>query len=416
MMFWLVLTVVIAGIGFGWAFASPEAKEAAAAMLETTREFWGAALYFLRGGSFTSCEYFEASMRARVHVFGMCLHILLWSESHYRHGTFKDDLQKNLRNVAVPKTGVPLSVFAVARPFAIVFLFVLYPLACLAAALHAAGRNASRVQEEYKKQLLTPTDWFSFWRLNCALASLHSLKTKEEAYELEDKLKFLLTAEEKKIAVSPIMDTPAIICKHRNEEGGLGYQFYSNALNGGDWIIQEVLKNEEPIKSLLPDNSPLSTFRVITISTLEKNEIIPLSCVWRAGLAGAQTDHSAILFDVDVENNVFKRGTTNSHWYRLGWRAFGAGWTSEHNISEHPDNMKKIEEEKINAQEIMLFAKNAHESMMPKIPIVGWDVALTNKGMLLLECNLSCNFFLGSFDLEKYTEFVASYFSMLSSS
>ena len=30
---------------------------------------------------------------------------------------------------------------------------------------------------------------------------------------------------------------------------------------------------------------------------------------------------------------------------------------------------------------------------MPDVPLAGWDVAFTDKGMLLLEANLSCNFF-----------------------
>jgi glutathione synthase/RimK-type ligase-like ATP-grasp enzyme len=48
--------------------------------------------------------------------------------------------------------------------------------------------------------------------------------------------------------------------------------------------------------------------------------------------------------------------------------------------------------------------------MMPGVPLAGWDVALTNKGMVLLEANLSCNFFRGSFDKEAYFSFVDDYF------
>jgi len=49
---------------------------------------------------------------------------------------------------------------------------------------------------------------------------------------------------------------------------------------------------------------------------------------------------------------------------------------------------KMITGEKVDAAAITAFAKKAHEVMMPRVPIIGWDVALTNKGMLLLECNL----------------------------
>ncbi len=36
-----------------------------------------------------------------------------------------------------------------------------------------------------------------------------------------------------------------------------------------------------------------------------------------------------------------------------------------------------------------------HFKMMPNVPLVGWDVAFTPKGVYLLEVNLSCNFFQG---------------------
>lgn len=43
----------------------------------------------------------------------------------------------------------------------------------------------------------------------------------------------------------------------------------------------------------------------------------------------------------------------------------------------------------------------------------GWDVARTDKGACLLEANLSCNFFRGTFDQEAYFEFVSDYFTFL---
>lgn len=48
--------------------------------------------------------------------------------------------------------------------------------------------------------------------------------------------------------------------------------------------------------------------------------------------------------------------------------------------------------------------------MMPDVPIVGWDVAFTPTGIFLLEVNLSCNFFRGTFDLHDYVVFVDEYF------
>jgi glutathione synthase/RimK-type ligase-like ATP-grasp enzyme len=51
--------------------------------------------------------------------------------------------------------------------------------------------------------------------------------------------------------------------------------------------------------------------------------------------------------------------------------------------------------------------------MLPDVPFVGWDVALTTKGVYLLEVNLSCNFFRGAFDKKTYFEFCRDYMAGL---
>lgn len=56
---------------------------------------------------------------------------------------------------------------------------------------------------------------------------------------------------------------------------------------------------------------------------------------------------------------------------------------------------------------------DAHFKLLPDVPLVGWDVALTTKGVYLLEVNLSCNFFRGSFSLGPYVQFVHDYFVAL---
>ncbi len=185
-----------------------------------------------------------------------------------------------------------------------------------------------------------------------------------------------------------ITEYPAIICKHRNEEGGLGIQVFRNAAAGGDWIIQELLSNDASLTRFLPDKAPLSTFRVITASTYGANEISALSCVWRAGLQGASTDHTSVLFDVDQHQGEFRQALTTTHWYKLWGKAFRAPWRVEHDIQVHPDSGQRVTGEKLDAASIVNFAVKAHKEMLPRVPIIGWDVALTSKGMMMLECNL----------------------------
>ena len=64
-------------------------------------------------------------------------------------------------------------------------------------------------------------------------------------------------------------------------------------------------------------------------------------------------------------------------------------------------------------EEAVKVVTNAHFKMMADVPLVGWDVAFTATGIQLLEVNLSCNFFRGSFDLASYLNTMERFFLKL---
>lgn len=144
----------------------------------------------------------------------------------------------------------------------------------------------------------------------------------------------------------------------------MGIHFYKNALHGGDWILQERLGNCEWLSRLLPEAAPLSTMRIITSSThplskgagplndaeqlsvpsealgkLAQRHISPLTAVLRLGRANAATDHSSVLFDVDMATGRIGNGLDNSHWYKLGLRnARTCPWLpNQKTHTKHPD-------------------------------------------------------------------------------
>lgn len=403
-----------------------------------TVNFYRSILFYFRGGEPKSCPYFAESPQARAQLYSLFLVLWMWNRPHYRAGSFQTDMLTNLRNVAIPGTGIALSWLVQFRIVAFVFLIIGYPLVCLVAGLRKGGfRNAATA---YTEQLLTPQDWFSFWRLNCVLASYHAHVTQAKGFGQEDKWTFLKSAQAAGIPVSPWLQHKNLVIKDKNEEGGMGIHFFSNAVQGGQWIIQEKLSNDAFISSLLPTSGPLSTLRVITsskgglrASTLPKScasraplpgsplaeDISTLSCVFRAGRAHADTDHNCILFDVDCATGEIRKGTTNMHWYQLGLdKVLTTPWLNlRHTITSHPDcdGDTVVTGHTIpNISGIKHLCESAHLALLPDVPLAGWDVALTKEaGMCLLEVNLSCNFFRGSFDQEAYFDFVNEYFSFL---
>jgi len=376
---------------------------------------------FLKANEKDSAEEVLFKQHARVHLYGMASAFYLYNKPHYRKGSYRDDLLDNLRNLAFPGTGIPLSWFVWNKLSALGLVLGINPLVCLMASFHHWWQTGGSISKEYATRLLAPNDWFSYWRLNCNIVGLHSYldKTRCQAdYDMENKWTFLQEAEKLKVPISPYLKMPAVVLKHRNEEGGLGIFFYKNAVDGGDWIIQEKISNSDWVSSVLPPNAPLSTFRVLTQSrsglsekSPEPSDVMALSCVFRAGRKNAATDHDSILFDVNHSTGEIKGGTTNQHWYKLGFFQWvRCPWRSEHSFTHHPDGNIPITGEVVqpDISKLMQLAEEAHYKMCPLVPLAGWDVVLCKEEptICLLEVNLSCNFFRGSFDEKVYFDFM----------
>jgi len=405
-----------------------------AAAVSATLSFYLAVAYFLFGGPFDRCPVFKTSPHARAQVYSLVTILWMWNRPHYRAGTYQDDMLTNLRNVAIPGTGIPLSLLVRSKILSFLFLLVGYPLVCVVAGLRKGGFGLKGATKAYCEQLLCPQDWFSFWRLNCVVASYHGQVNTVPGFKQEDKWTFLIDAKKNGIPVSPWLDTECIVAKDKNEEGGMGIHFFKNAVHGGQWILQTKLSNGGKVAELLPADAPLSTLRVITASRSgmrqgasgksaplpgapSREDVQALSCVFRAGRAGAATDHDSILFDMDLATGTIRKGTTNMHWYQLGLsKTATTPWIClNHTITDHPDSGQRITGHTIpDIEGIRELCENAHFKMLPDVPFAGWDVAITKEaGMCLLEVNLSCNFFRGTFDQPEYFKFCNEYFSFL---
>merc|ERR1711990_1286406 len=241
---------------------------------------------------------------------------------------------------------------------------------------------------------------------------------------------------------------------------------------GGNWILQERLEDSRVLKRLLPANAPLSTMRIVTRSTLSLNELVeragsgasapkdenkepdfdpvaasaiePVVAVFRAGRKNAKTDHRAIFFDIDMQSKRIKKGGLNSHWYQTtlasaldaekdGVFSSAGVFTQpgrfaerQAGIDRHPDedadggeDLQLVGREMPMLNESLDMVRRAHAALCADVPLCGWDVALvdcaeTGKPKpVLIEVNLSCNFFLGSYDAGEFYEFCESRFAEL---
>jgi len=374
--------------------------------------------YLVTGGKYGDAGHFRKRLHAHVYVFSLALSMKMWSDKHYRSPTYQTDLLQNLQNVAIPGTGVPLSFFVRNRPFALTFLLILNPIICLLGAMFVRKGQSPKMASRFRHLLVEPDNWFALWQMNSRLIAWHSHVTQSRCYDVEDKWTFLTRAKRQKVSVTPWYAAPKLCLKHRNIEGGMGIEFYKNVTHGGDWIIQDALTNNAFMSDLLPESAPLSTFRIVTAS---RQTGAPgykaMSCVLRAGRAGALTDHKAIFYNVDLKTGVIGVGSTNSHWYKLGRKGFmDFSWTSYPQYYTHPDTDLAVSGRRVpDFDDLVAVATHAHKKLCSEVPLVGWDVALTAEhGVCILEANLSCNFFCGELDKGNYLRFMDDCFGLMS--
>ena len=163
---------------------------------------------------------------AALWIFSLARTPSMWSRQHYRAPSFGTDIQGNLRNVAIPGTGIPMHLLLQGHLFVWLFLFLVYPLVALLTAVYLGYCCGENMASRFEEHLLQPSHWFARWRLNCFLVAWHAMesdgdKAVQRQYSLESKGKFLLAAEAAGIPISPFhTDVKTLFAKHVHIEGG----------------------------------------------------------------------------------------------------------------------------------------------------------------------------------------------------
>lgn len=168
----------------------------------------------------------------------------------------------------------------------------------------------------------------------------------------------------------------------------------------GNWVVQPALQNCKAVKRLCTDTAPLSTYRVVTMSTTGVSDLAyynfpknreqaarattpkVVGVAFRAGRAGKMQDKlmdGAIFYGVNLKTGKIDRGTD--------WKLFRNNMPNEPSIETHPDTGLRVCGEEIFFKESTELCQRGHAELAPCVPIIGWDVALTDNGPLLVEAN-----------------------------
>ena len=144
-------------------------------------------------------------------VFSLARTPHLWGKRHYRATSFGADIRANLRNVAMPGTGIAMHRILYGPISACLFLVFIYPLIALASAAYLTIRSTNKLgvkaddggergsswaatqcgmndghasliglPARFEELLLRPRHWFAIWRLNCFLVAWHAMRHSDD--------------------------------------------------------------------------------------------------------------------------------------------------------------------------------------------------------------------------------------------
>ncbi len=157
---------------------------------------------------------------------------------------------------------------------------------------------------------------------------------------------------------------------------------YCDSIFGGDggWVLQPKIVSHRDLHQISSDKA-LSTLRVVTCLVESKAHI--LYAVLKIANGKAAVDNFAggengnMLAPINVESGVLgpARGSARQDWPEIG------------KIFVHPATGVRIEGMVVPFwEEVRLLMARAQESL-PQLPSLGWDVAVTDDGPLIIEAN-----------------------------
>lgn len=137
------------------------------ALANTFKYYYAIYAFVLLGRKYSEVSVFADDIQAKALIFSYSLIFKMYNEPHYRSTTFRQDMIDNLGNVAIPGTGVPLSVFSRSYWLTLFYVMFLIPFICFCGAVNSVLKEreftlltfSSLVTECYIEFLYHPDDW-----------------------------------------------------------------------------------------------------------------------------------------------------------------------------------------------------------------------------------------------------------------
>jgi len=175
-----------------------------------------------------------------------------------------------------------------------------------------------------------------------------------------------------------------IVIKNVREEGN---KLILSRIDGKEIILTEIL-NREPLifEKLIEQTEQFKSFNPTSINTVRfmtnlhpDGEVTIIGTFIKIGRLGAWVDNAGsggnICANVDVNTGEISNVIEFN------------GWRNIKKITHHTDNNVLLEGVKIENWELLCKQVKSFQKQMPFLKAIGWDVAITNEGAVIIEMN-----------------------------
>jgi len=150
--------------------------------------------------------------------------------------------------------------------------------------------------------------------------------------------------------------------------------------SGKSFLVQPRLRTHSFLMDIVSSHG-LSTVRVVTIRGNDKPQII-MACL---KMIRGNNEHDN--FSKGMSNNLIVPINIDTGELKQAWGSLRSDWPQMVQYALHPDSGKQIEGIILPLwHEICELALRAQKSV-PLLPTIGWDIALTDDGVLIVEAN-----------------------------
>lgn len=143
-------------------------------------------------------------------------------------------------------------------------------------------------------------------------------------------------------------------------------------LNSTTYVVQKGIVQREDL--MLVNSTSVNTLRVVT--QLQKDKARVKVCVMRIGRDGKDVDNSA-QGGLSVQINI-----DDGHFYPTATAEHGGGV-----LLKHPDSNFYFKDGILTGWKEIKVQLEKYASLIPELPEIAWDVALTDDGVVIIELN-----------------------------